>query len=106
MPSRPRQPMPEPKVKLRREYTWDLIIRGKARPHVFRFAQQPTLEDFLAVCRMLPWTGVWDDGLIPAIKKCQWPEVAPGYKANHVVIPEYEVELTIERSEVWQREED
>ena len=89
---------------MRREYTWDLIVRRKAGwDHTFRFAEQPTLEDFLAVCRMLPWTAVWDGGLIPTIEKCQWPVVEPGYKRNHVAIPKYEMELIVERSEVWCR---
>ena len=86
--------------RLERVWTWDLIIQGKDRSHIFRFNREPTRNDFLSLCQIMPWTSCWNETLIPAIKACKWPTVEVGFKRNQVEIG-FGKDLVIERSEVW-----
>jgi hypothetical protein len=52
------------------------------RPHRFDFANPPRREDFLAVCRKLPWTHVWNDTLLPVLERNPWPIMDSFHKAN------------------------
>lgn len=53
-------------------------------PHDFDFQSPPSREDFLQVCRQLPWTSVWDDSLLPMIEKNDWPMIDFCVKASYV----------------------
>lgn len=98
------------KPTIQRVTTWDLVIRhgkeslGLHHSHTLRFAEEPTLQNFLDVCKLLPWTSMWDDNLLAVLPECKWLKVEPGFKAVHTVIQTEEgnIEITIERSEVWQ----
>ena len=95
-------------VKIR---VWDLVIQiespgGVPREHFFQFARKPSLEDFLAVCLLLPWTSVWDETIIPAMIACKWPELQAGYKRAEVALPNVgpnkpKVRVTIQTNHVW-----
>lgn len=96
------------KPTIQRVDTWDLVVRSTkagvvGMSHRLRFANQPTLQDFLDVCKLLPWTSVWDDTLLAILPECDWPVVGSGYKANHTIIHTQsgDYEITVQRSEVW-----
>jgi len=85
---------------------WELIFRVGSNDHTFRFTREPTLDDFLAVCMLMPYTSAWDEDVIPAIIKCEWPELAASHKRAEVVIPKVgpdklTVRVTIQFGEVW-----
>jgi len=89
---------------------WDLLISFGGREHVFQFMFPPSLEDFLLVCKMLPWTGVWDETLIPFLRNdvtvSNWPVVEEGKKAGSRSFsgPLGFVRVGISRSRVWENE--
>ena len=86
--------------------TWDLILRINKRDHTFQFSRGPTLDDFLAVCMMLPYTSAWDEFVIPALIKCKWPKIPACYKRaeetiNNVGPDNLTVRVTIQFGQVW-----
>ncbi len=59
---------------------------GKADHSAFEFYFQhpPTREDFLQVCRQLPWCSVWDQTLLPIVNNNDWPMMDMTRKASSV----------------------
>jgi len=88
--------------------TWDLVVQqtgGVGGEHIFRFEKQPSLTDFLDVCKLLPWTFVWSKTLLLDLEQkiIEWPVVKPGCKRGWVEDPGYGMELIIERSVVYRK---
>jgi hypothetical protein len=50
------------------------------KPSSFMFSGFPIKEDFIEVCKLTPWTSVWDNRFLPAVKACDWPVMDVGYK--------------------------
>ena len=98
---------------IERRDVWELTIKCGGRAHSFLFEEPPLLDDLLRVCKRLPWTGVWDETLIPFLKwmvdeptverKPNWPYIRPGYKAAHAAAsgPLGLVELEVSRGQLW-----
>jgi hypothetical protein len=71
---------------------WPNAVESGARPtegvthrrHYFFFRHPPVREDFLDICRQLPWTGVWNDTLLPIIAKHPWPMIDSMHKSAGV----------------------
>lgn len=57
-------------------------LPGDYRAYEFEFENPPVREDFLALCRTLPWTQVWEDDLMPVIARSQWPLIDDFHKAS------------------------
>lgn len=92
--------------RLKRIDVWEVTI-SLVKPtafseHRFLFAEVPTLDDFLNVCKQLPWTAVWDCGLLQALKddREKWPLVQPMHKAAHASLLGYNIQVC--REQVWQ----
>ena len=102
-------------ASIERQDAWELTIKCGGKAHAFLFTEPPLLYDFLRVCKRLPWTGVWDETLIPFLKwmvdeptverKPNWPYIRPGHKAAHAAAkgPLGLVELEVRRQEVRQQ---
>ena len=45
------------------------------RRHYFYFRHPPIREHFLEACRLLPWTSVWNETLLPILAKHLWPMI-------------------------------
>jgi len=74
---------------MNRVETWDLTIKywgddthEKESDATFTFSHPPTREDFLEVCKMTPWTSVWDAHLQPIITAHAWPIIQTGKKGS------------------------
>lgn len=77
------------------------------RPHTMHFANPPTMEEFLHVCGLMPWTSVWDTDLLPLIRKSKWPKIPAGFKRDTIELKKDKRqvgELTIEKITIWKNE--
>lgn len=86
------------------EDIWVLIVERSRLKTEICFIHVPSKEDFLRVVKQTPWMVVWENELIPLIKKTKWPMVAAGYKRNEVELvqgKEVVGKITIERRQVY-----
>ena len=85
---------------------WELEVKRSKQKyrHTFLFTSPPSLDDFLALCKGLPWTfAAWGETLLPWLREnpAVWPIVEPGYKAAHADLIEPTYSITICRSRVY-----
>lgn len=88
---------------------WVLIIERGITPLIteISFGEAPSRRDFLQVVRQTPWMSVWEEKLLPIIKKTKWPMPAGGYKRNEVDLVENSKKigrLVIERRQVYKNQ--
>ncbi len=63
------------------------------RSHKFLFANTPTLEDFLLLCKRLAWTSVWDESLLKLVNKKMWGELPIGRKVYTIYVMEDDLKV-------------
>ena len=89
---------------------WVLIIERGATPLVteISFGEAPSRRDFLQIVRQTPWMSVWEEKLLPIVKKTKWPMPAGGFKANEIDLVDESGKkigrLRIERRQVYKNQ--